>query len=75
LTKAGRFDKLCGMANKKKKPAPKPIKKEGRLKKWLLWGFLFVVGSVLITENAPVFIVSTIFGWQLHKHYKISKNA
>jgi hypothetical protein len=41
----------------------------------LLWGFLFVLGSVLLTENAPVFIVSTIFGWHLHKRYEIHRKV
>jgi len=66
------------MTKKKKKPAPrKPVqpKKKLEVKKWLLWGFLFVLGSVLLTENAPVFIVSTIFGWHLHKRYEIHKKV
>jgi len=65
------------MTKKKKKsaPPPPPIKKQSRLKKWLLFGFLFVLGAVLLTEDAPVFIVSTIFGWQLHKRYEIRKKA
>lgn len=73
MTKAGRFDKLCRMTKKQKQKVStgKAIRTFLFGNKWIVWAFLFYVGAVLLFENAPVFIVATIFGWYLHKNYEI----